>query len=111
MPSIPSVVNQGPTDVGLDEIYVELRIRLLGATFELYADTVQYSSMTGPYRRHEIGRQIAEDASATCDLEWDAYKVRTGMDANGTCKSFCGLGQAIEKLFSGSYCSYLIAAE
>jgi hypothetical protein len=115
MPSVPSVVNQSPAGIGLDEIYVELRIRSLGATFKLYADLVQYSSMTGRYLRDEIGRQIAEDADdaieAACDLEWDAHKVLTDMGVNGTYKSPCGFGEAIEKLFNGGYGSHVIAAE
>jgi hypothetical protein len=115
MPSIPSVVNQRPAGVGLDEIHVELRIPSLDATFELCANTVQYSLMTGRFLRDEIGRQIAENADdaieAACDLEWDTHKVLTDMGVNGTCKPPCCFGEAIEKLFNGGYGPHVIAAE
>jgi hypothetical protein len=101
--------------LGLDHIFVEFLVRPLGATFELHADLVQYNAFTGRYLQHKIGRQIAEDADdaieAACDLEWDAHKVLTDMDVNGTCKSPCGFGEAIEKLFNGGYGPYVIAAE
>lgn len=100
---------------GLDYIFVEFLVRPLGATFELHTVLVQYNAFTGRYLRNEIGHQIAEDADdaieAGCDLEWDAHKVLTDMDVNGTFKSPCGSGETIEKLCNGGYGSHVIAAE
>ena len=89
--------------IGTENVFVSLKVRRLGATFELVTDLTIYYPISGHYEHEELQREIAEDedeaiAIAT-DMEWDAQDKLNILDVTEYTKEPHGFPESLERYF------------
>jgi hypothetical protein len=99
--------------IGDENTYITLRMRRLGAKFELTSDLTIYYPLSGHYEAEELGREIADDEDdaieAATDLEWAAQAKLKAMDVDFW-KEPTGFPEALMHAFDAA-AAHAIAAE
>ena len=87
--------------IGTDNVFVSFKMRRLGETFELVADSTVYYAASGHYEYEELACGIADDEdeaiSIATDLEWDAQGKLKILDVENYSKEPGGFPESLEK--------------